>query len=305
MKNGSARRLFLPYLPLSRQHQVKKVAARPRSLKLPMIGQNEGKPKVPLKEQSFLLDQRTNRNMVISHVDKKYLILQRRREKRIPKYKNKQFQLSLSVNTSIEESNVRSKYKEKNVTPKFSENELDVYAPMWFVIKSKPSCLYGAKHVFETIRLCKYLPDELKTIVYPVIQRNGYFGHPENILISMLWDENSTIRKLSVLRILKIRRIESPVGDITIDIRKFTIPEFNFDATAYYELVDWQNLSYSEPPITKRLFEKHLWQIVEEPQSSAILHIKDYPCHTQAVKRAVKLVTQASSTVCDKIVGMV
>lgn len=180
---------------------------------------------------------------------------------------------------------------------------MKVYAPMWFVIKSKPSCVYGAKHVFETIKLCRYLPDELKTVVYPVIQRNGYFGHPENLLISMLWDESSIIRKLAVLKILKARRNENSVGgnsSNTVDIRKFTIPTFNFDATAYYDLIDWQNVSYSEPPITKRLSEEQLWQIVEEPQSSAILHIKDYPCHTQAVERAIKLVTQASSTVCDK-----
>jgi len=53
--------------------------------------------------------------------------------------------------------------------------------------------------------LSRYLTDELKEIIDPVIQRNGYFGHPENILLSMITDERKQIRDLRMRRILKAR----------------------------------------------------------------------------------------------------
>jgi hypothetical protein len=42
------------------------------------------------------------------------------------------------------------------------------------------SCLFGAIHVLETVRLSRYLSEDLKLIVDPVIQRNGYYGHSES-----------------------------------------------------------------------------------------------------------------------------
>lgn len=82
-----------------------------------------------------------------------------------------------------------------------------VYASMWISIKTKQNCNYGAKHLHKTILLSRYLPEHLKAIVDPVIQRNGFFGHAENMLLSMLTDnrkhvrvsltENSSITKFS------------------------------------------------------------------------------------------------------------
>jgi hypothetical protein len=46
---------------------------------------------------------------------------------------------------------------------------IKVYAPMWFNIKTRPSCLSGAKHVYETIKLSRYLPENLKDLIDPVI----------------------------------------------------------------------------------------------------------------------------------------
>ncbi|KAG5896174.1 hypothetical protein JTB14_016949 [Gonioctena quinquepunctata] len=42
-----------------------------------------------------------------------------------------------------------------------------------------------------------------------------------------------------------------------------------------------------------------LIDIVENPDTSMLFsEIKSYPCHTQAVERAVKIVTEASAAVC-------
>ena len=66
---------------------------------------------------------------------------------------------------------------------------MKVYAPSWFVITMKPSCTEGAKHLFGTVYMSRYLPEEMKVVVHPVKQRNAYFGHPENILLAMITDE--------------------------------------------------------------------------------------------------------------------
>ena len=78
---------------------------------------------------------------------------------------------------------------------------LKVYAPMWFLIKSKSSCKDGARHAWQTIHNSHYLSPELRAVIDPVIQRNAYFSHPENILIRMLSDNRKNISELAMRRI--------------------------------------------------------------------------------------------------------
>jgi len=86
-------------------------------------------------------------------------------------------------------------------------NIVKVYAPMWFNIKTNSLCTNGAKHVLSSIKLSRYLSNELKSVVHPVIQRNAYFAHPENLLLSLITDERQHIRELGIRRILKTRSI--------------------------------------------------------------------------------------------------
>ena len=44
-----------------------------------------------------------------------------------------------------------------------------VYAPIWFVIKSKPSCKDGARHLFQTIYKPRYLSKEIRAVIDQVI----------------------------------------------------------------------------------------------------------------------------------------
>ena len=53
----------------------------------------------------------------------------------------------------------------------------------------------GSKNLYKGIEYSRSLPGEIKKIVLPVIQRNGYFGYPENILVSMISDERKIIRQ--------------------------------------------------------------------------------------------------------------
>ena len=98
-----------------------------------------------------------------------------------------------------------------------------VYAPCWFRVKLRPSCVDGTRHLFQLIKSCSLLPEKLKKIIYPVIQRNGFFAHPGHILLSMLTDEDQKYRELSIRRILKARS----KGRQTI--REFNIPVIRVD----------------------------------------------------------------------------
>lgn len=171
---------------------------------------------------------------------------------------------------------------------------LRVYAPMWFTIKTRPLCIYGAKHLHQTIRLSRYLPDQLKAIIDPVIQRNGFFGHAENILIAMLADESDTVRVLALRRILKAQQA-------TPCIRTFQLPKFNFDAENYIDLINWIEVTVTEPPLTRFLNQNDILLCIENPRlvdDLILSRISNFPCHTQATERCVKIVTESAKAVC-------
>ena len=73
---------------------------------------------------------------------------------------------------------------------------VNVYSPMWFAIKRKPSCKAGTKHVWNTIQKSRYLPENYRNVVDSAIQRNGFFVHQENMLLTMISDEDQDIRQL-------------------------------------------------------------------------------------------------------------
>ena len=170
----------------------------------------------------------------------------------------------------------------------------------------------------------------MQKVVHKVLQRNGYFAHPEAILLSMLADENADLRALAVNQILMIhmkaqeqsqasnqqeddgRRVDDLDDDnelaeenddgLQMDpsekavisnskIRQYIILNINFAASTYSELIDWEISKLSEPPLILSLTNSDLMAIKEFPFS-----VPDYPCYTQAVERAVCLVSEASSS---------
>jgi len=179
-----------------------------------------------------------------------------------------------------------------NCLSTITEFVLKVYAPVWFAVKSKPSCKDGAKHLWMLANKSRYLPDYLKSIVDPVIQRNAFFAHPENVLLSMITDERKSIRELGIRRIMKARSSKKPQRGIRI----FHPPSLNFHAADYTELIDWQSCEVTEPPLTKDINDDDLEQLIHNADDSAIdlLRFPKFPCHTQAVERSVKTVTESS-----------
>lgn len=75
---------------------------------------------------------------------------------------------------------------------------LTVYAPSWFRIKKEKSCVNGPQNLFEVIKARIYLKGDQKKVVQKSIQHNGYFGHPENILLAMIYDKDLSIPQKAI-----------------------------------------------------------------------------------------------------------
>lgn len=169
-----------------------------------------------------------------------------------------------------------------------------VYAPTWFAIKTQPSCKDGAKHLHGMMVRTRYLSSSLKKVIDPVIQRNGFYGHPENVLLAMITDERPHIRELGLRRIMKARSHVS-----ANKIRRFQVPPLNLNATEYHDMVDWQTLTVTEPPVMMDMTNNELKDMISAQISPSVIFPR-FPCHTQAVERCVKLVTEASAAVCGE-----
>ena len=115
----------------------------------------------------------------------------------------------------------------------------------------------------------------------------------------MINDNNVTILELGFRQILKARQESEETSRHPSIIWQFKVPEINIKAENYTELLHWESdHQRTEPPITiaisKELFAciKHKKKLDEK--------LFDFPCHTQAVERYIKLVTEASLKVYGK-----
>lgn len=174
---------------------------------------------------------------------------------------------------------------------------LKVYAPIWFSIKLEPQCYKGAKHLWLMAKYSRFLPDSILPVVDTCIQRNGFFGHPENILLAMLADERKEIRELGSRRI-KAARQSQRVACETITVRKFLVPQLNLNAEEYSDLIDWFECPRTEPPLLKKISDEDVDRAIE---SKCKWDLENIPCHSQAVERHVRIVSQASAAVCGEL----
>ena len=160
-----------------------------------------------------------------------------------------------------------------------------VYACMWFEVKRAPLLIYGAMHVYNMIKNTRKLNNSIITdCVRGSLARNGYFLHSENRLVCMLSDNDQSIRKLAVERIISAR-VRGETG-----VRTFKIPVINFSAENYYNLIEYDD-NWLEPRLTLGINDKELHCI----------DFEKYPCHNQAVERIICIVSETSTMlVCPK-----
>jgi hypothetical protein len=81
-------------------------------------------------------------------------------------------------------------------------------------------------------------------------------------------------------------------------IRLFNVPNINIEDAACCNLINWQQ-NITEPPIIQQVSDKDVLSFISHGGEGE-LPLPRLPCHTQAVKRSVKNVTEASATLCSK-----
>ena len=146
-----------------------------------------------------------------------------------------------------------------------------------------------------------------------IVQRNAYFAHPENTLVSMLGNSNEEISSLRVNKVIPMRDkllssnipndnatggvlvcSEEEEGDLgeteNIHVRRFHPPALNLEAVSYYTLVDF-NCCNQQPPAIQNLADAGIDECRMNPLQLNL------PYHNQSVERHVKLVTEASAQV--------
>ena len=169
-----------------------------------------------------------------------------------------------------------------------------VYTAMWFQIKRNHTISQAPLHVFHTLSKCQKLPSQAREIVIPVIQRNAFGAHHKSILATMVSSTNLNHNQLAWRGIRRSR--EQSVSDRRI--RQLRVPKLNINANSYIDLIDWTDKTLSEPSFTYSVTTNEIKEMFD---SKAFFEVKisELPCHTQSVERHLKLVTEASSLVCD------
>lgn len=109
-------------------------------------------------------------------------------------------------------------------------------------------------------------------------------------------DTDSHIRQTALQKILTAR--EEAYNNSALK-EACQLPIINFNAKYYYEMIDWSSTSLTSPPVLKFINNEELINKLSSTEVHYDWNFCEYPCHTVAVERAVKLVTEASVKVCD------
>ena len=76
------------------------------------------------------------------------------------------------------------------------------------------------------------------------------------------------------------------------NIRKFVVLKLNFQAKEYPDFINWAETTFFEPPFTSNFSDQDITNLECHP-----LAVPAFPCHTQSVERAIRLITEAASSV--------
>ena len=82
--------------------------------------------------------------------------------------------------------------------------------------------------------------DIIKETALEVIKGNTYFAHSENLLISMLTDNDITVILLAIRRILATREKHNMCQSPEV-IRHFRMPIIDVKATHYSRIISYNN----------------------------------------------------------------
>lgn len=138
---------------------------------------------------------------------------------------------------------------------------MKVYTPFWFLVKSQPHAIHGSRHFLRYIKWTRMLQIELQQIVNRSIQINGFFAHPENILLSMATDKEKEVRSEALKIILEAR--DSNIDDI----RQFNIPKILFECESLKDMINWNEIGrITEPPCIQFYSHQYLKDLCDSEE---------------------------------------
>ena len=91
-------------------------------------------------------------------------------------------------------------------------------------------------------------------IIDAVISRNAFFALPENILLSMISDEQISIRQDALKKILEARQTAKDNEQPTSS----PLPMINFNATHYGNMIDWSKVEIISQPVLRKVTNEKL-----------------------------------------------
>jgi len=159
-----------------------------------------------------------------------------------------------------------------------------VYVPSWFSIK-KSKFHQMPKILFTMIRKTCHLPLNIKEVLWKNLSGNSFCLIPQNFIYCLLMDDDSGIRALGVDAILKCRKSRK-----TSNPKR--IPDINFQAATWTELISLESVSIEDEPPSTRKFDVNDFQALDTHRTLPV-----FPCHSQSVERSVKLVSDTCQTV--------
>jgi hypothetical protein len=171
---------------------------------------------------------------------------------------------------------------------------MQVYAPMWFILKKASSFTEAPLALFTWMKLVEKQPEGVQLIVKPVVQHNAWAAEPGYMLCAMLAAPELSVRKRAVelIRTLRKKPQKKPRMKLLQGIRKLMVPPLQWSAESWVDIINWKKATVSEPYILERLTLQQVEEALVKP-----LELPKFPLHSQSVERAVKLVTEASSQV--------
>ncbi|GBN97717.1 hypothetical protein AVEN_202615-1 [Araneus ventricosus] len=114
----------------------------------------------------------------------------------------------------------------------------------------------------------------------------------KKLLLSMIVDKRDHIIELGFRIIIKARYLASKRKSV----RSFQPPKTKFLVTDYIEMIHWNTITLAPPPLLKRFSNQEIWSKIRSGGTAAEWNFGKFPCHAQAAKRYIKLITKASKT---------
>ena len=174
---------------------------------------------------------------------------------------------------------------------------VNVYAPMFFIIKVHCHITMGARLYFLGIQLSKEcLAKRGFKFVKRYFEINSYYGHPESVLLAAVYDDDKKVREWAVRKIIDAREYWN---DHPNHFRQFKLLNgdlLDYDAKHYANLIKWENLpleEYADPPMLREYSIPQLWRHADQTEP---IYLPNVPVHSQAVERAVQRTSLAAET---------